>query len=69
VQVSMSGGGTCKVQTTIDPVYTVKTGSPTWVDWDKGEVASAAQGICSPVTAIRLYQIHAGATAISLRAQ
>jgi hypothetical protein len=70
VQVTMSGGGTCNVQTTTDPVATVKSGSGiTWVAWDKGTVSSTAQAVCAPVTALKLVQVHAGACALSVRAQ
>ena len=69
VQVDFATSGTGKVQASIDPVSVIKTGTPTWVDWDAGTVAVATQSSCVPVTAIRAVQVHSGTMKMTIRAQ
>jgi len=70
VTVQAGGGATAKVQTTIDPLAVVKSGTGiTAVDWDYGEVSSPTQDYALPVTAIRLVQVGAGTSKMTIRCQ
>jgi len=70
VTVQASGGATAKVQTTIDPLSVVKSGTGiTAVDWDYGEVTTPTQDYAMPVTAIRLVQSGSGTTKMTVRCQ
>jgi hypothetical protein len=63
--------GSAKVQTTTDKINAVEQekATVTWVDWDAGEVSATRADVCAPVTALRLVQTTAGATALKVRAQ
>lgn len=69
VQVSFTGGGSGKIQATLSPVATIKSGSPVPEDWDFGEVSTTIIESCEPVSALRAVQINAGAMTINMRAQ
>ena len=60
---------TAKVQTTTDTIATLEASGEVAVDWDAGEVSSSTQDVCSPVTAIRLVQVGAGSSIMTVRAQ
>jgi hypothetical protein len=62
-------GATAKVQTTTNSVAEVKAGTETWVDWDLGAVAVDTNDTADPVTAMRLVQIGAGSSIMTMRAQ
>jgi len=70
VTVSFTGGATGKVQTTTDPLGTVKNGTPDPVDWSIGTVASTTQdSLNGAVTAFRAVQESAGTMKMTARAQ
>lgn len=70
VTVIPGGGASAKVQTTTDPIATVKNGSGiTAIDWDAGLVSANTTDIFLPITAIRLVQSGAGTSKITMRAQ
>lgn len=67
--ISVSGGGKGKVRTSTDKLDTILNGTPTWIDWDLGEVSADAQDVCLPVSALQLEQTFAGTVKLSVRAQ
>lgn len=62
-------GCTVKVQATTNSVAEVKAGTETWIDWDLGAVAIDTNDTCDPVTAIRMVQIGAGSSVLTMVAQ
>lgn len=65
-----AAGTTAKVQTTTDTIAVVKAGTAeTAVDWDDGAVSTATSAACTPPTAVRLVQVGAGTSKLTVRAQ
>ena len=70
VTAQASGGATATIYTTTDLVSTVKAaGTITWVPWAAGAVTTATGAVFYPVTAIKMTQVGAGASVLSVRAQ
>jgi hypothetical protein len=70
VTAEASGGATACVYSTTDPVATVKSGTGiTWLAWHNGNISTPTASAFFPVTAIKMTQIGAGSSKISVRAQ
>lgn len=62
-------GATGKIQTTTDPVDTIRNGTPVAIDWPFGIVSTNQTNVCKPCSGIRAVQVGAGTMKITLRAQ
>jgi len=60
---------TGRVEASSDTVNEVKTGTPTAVSWDLGDVSVTTQDWCYPPTALRCVQTGAGSVVMKIRAQ
>jgi hypothetical protein len=69
ITVVCTGGATAKIQTSTDTVYTVKSGTPTPVDWGAGATTGPLTEYTIRVTAWRLVQIGAGTAKAKATAQ
>ena len=72
VTAEASGGATATIYSTTDPVSIVKAagaGTVTWVPWAAGAVIGATGGVFYPVTALKMTQVGAGASKLTVRAQ
>ena len=70
VSLIFTDGARAKVQTTTTPILTVKTGTPTPLDWPHGVVNENCADVCVPVTAVRMVKtVETGTVKIEVRAQ
>jgi len=69
VVTCQASGTTAKVQTTTDTIAAITAGTETAVDWDDGAVSTATSAACTPPTALRLVQVGAGSSKLTVRAQ
>jgi|WetSurMetagenome_2_1015567.scaffolds.fasta_scaffold13867_2 hypothetical protein len=69
ITVSVGGGASAKAQYSTDTLNTILNGTPIWLDWPAGAVASNTADRCAPVSAIRLNQTVGGTSKLTARAQ
>lgn len=69
ITIEGTSGGTGSVYTTTDTIETVTNGSPTWEEWEAGQVVGPLSGVFYPVTAFKMYQAVNGTTKMTARAQ